>query len=46
MKGDETKEDAQVRLIEEMISRGGMRPGAKVLDVGTCTTSTSTRHQR
>jgi len=34
VKGDETKEDAQVRLIEEMISRGGMRPGAKVLDVG------------
>jgi cyclopropane fatty-acyl-phospholipid synthase-like methyltransferase len=34
VKGDETKEDAQVRLIEEMISRGGLRPGAKVLDVG------------
>lgn len=33
--GNESKEDAQTQLIEEMIRRGGMRPGATVLDVGT-----------
>jgi len=34
VKGDETKEEAQIRLIEEMIHRGNLRDGSKVLDVG------------
>jgi tocopherol O-methyltransferase len=32
--GQETKEEAQEQLIRELISRAGIQPGAKVLDVG------------
>jgi cyclopropane fatty-acyl-phospholipid synthase-like methyltransferase len=34
IRGDETKEQAQIQLIEHLAEAAGIRPGARVLDVG------------
>ena len=32
--GNESKEDAQIMLIKELVKRSGLKPNMKVLDVG------------
>ena len=34
IRGDETKEQAQIQLVEHLARAAGVRPGAKILDVG------------